>query len=135
MLKTNYSINALDINFSLNFKSNLTLIDGLSGTGKTMLFKQIRKDSVVNTTKKIACFNYENKGDASAQIHKLKGYIIFIDNAEIILNADDREYVSRDKNNQYVIFTHTTAGFYPQEGSFTKLRIENAKGYLDYVLL
>ena len=100
-----------------------------------MLLKQIRKDSIVNASKKIACFNYENKNDVSAKLRELKGYIIFIDNAEILLDSDDREYVSIDRDNQYVIFTHTTSGFYPQAGSFAELKIEDGVGYLDYVLL
>lgn len=136
MIRSHYEIIASDINFQLDLRSNLVLIDGYSGVGKTMLFKQIRKDSIVNPQKNIVCFNYENAtGNNINLLQSLKGLtakLVFIDNAEIILSDACKEYISIDTKNQYIIFTHTTKGFYPQRNSLAILRVKNGKGTLFY---
>lgn len=133
MIIENYTIGVHGIVFKLKFRDNLTLIDGDSGIGKTMLFKQIRNDALVNKPN-IVCINKDNGTAIDNILKSNKNKVIVIDNAEIILNMRNRLFVSLDKNNQYIIFTHTTRGYKPNKYSFTELVIEGKKGRLDYSL-
>ena len=74
------------------FTSNITILTGDSGTGKTLAFSFIKECMAVNP--KLLCFNYlDYQNDMKDMISKADGKLIVIDNADISL--DDR--------NQYLI--------------------------------
>lgn len=133
MIFDKYKIKTNNITFDLELKDNIVLINGLSGVGKSMLYKAILEDAILYK-KPIICLNrtsYLNllsidffKGEANK--------LFVIDDAEILLDTPMRQYISLDTNNQYMIFTHTTEGFIPTKKSVCELKIENNKGFLDY---
>lgn len=135
MLLTKYDIRVSGVLFSLIFKDNLVLVDGKSGLGKTMLFKQIKKDALVNN-RNFLCLDYNDlqTNNVANVIGKVKSKVIFIDNAEIVLNDMQRTAISFDTANQYVIFTHNTRGYKPNRLSFATLEIKGNQGYLSYDL-
>lgn len=52
----------------------------------------------------IVCFNYlDYQKNLLEMIRQMKGKLIVIDNADILLNDETRKYISLDGNNQYLI--------------------------------
>lgn len=84
------------------FSSNITILTGDSGTGKTAAFSFIKECMAINP--KLLCFNYlDYQSDIKDMISKADGKLIVIDNADILLNDDTRKYISLDDRNQYLI--------------------------------
>ena len=136
MLYDKYTITTNGVKYSLELKDNLVLVSGLSGCGKTMLFKAVKEDATVNK-KNIVCLNRDYENDLEYIEHviaKSHNNLIVIDNADILLSHEMKLAISLDDNNQYLIFTQSTKGFRPSEDSFAKLIVKDKKGYLDYYL-
>ena len=85
-----------------NFTNNITILTGLSATGKTASFSFIRECMAVNPN--IVCINYQDyQKDIKKLIVNEKNKLIVIDNADILLNDDTRKYISLDDKNKYLI--------------------------------
>lgn len=136
LLMSEYKTKDNNISFHLKFVDKLTLINGESGIGKTMLFKAIERDSLLKPTN-IICLNFDDipSGNIEYTLNTAKGKVIIIDNADVALDLLQRAKISLDNNNQYIIFTHSTDGFIPSAGSIAELVIEKGKGFLDYIML
>ena len=84
------------------FTNNITILMGDSGTGKTATFSFIRECMAVNS--KILCLdNYDYQKDIKEIISQTEGKLVVIDNADTILNEEDKKYISLDNKNQYLI--------------------------------
>ena len=84
------------------FKTNITILVGESGTGKTASFSFIRECMAVNP--KILCLNYlDYQKDMLKILQNAEGKLIVIDNADILLSDHTRKYISLDEKNQYLI--------------------------------
>ena len=84
------------------FTSNITILTGLSASGKTASFSFIRESMSVNPD--ILCFNYlDYQKDIKEILGKTRGKLIVVDNADILLHNETRKYISLDGNNQYLI--------------------------------
>lgn len=136
LLLTRYQTSDNNVEFDLYFKDKMTLINGDSGIGKTMLFKAIERDTLIRKTD-IICLNFDDipSGNIAHTLNTAKGKVIVIDNADVALNVAQRVQISMDRDNQYIIFTHSTDGFMPNKASITELKVENGKGELNYLLL
>lgn len=84
------------------FSTNITILMGDSGTGKTASFSFIKECMALNPD--IVCLNYldyqKNIGDI---IRNTEKKLIVIDNADILLDDDTRKYIALDDKNQYLI--------------------------------
>ena len=89
--------------FDLELKTNLTFINSVSGEGKTFVFEKIKRWA--SDKEDIACFDYTDRknGIVKEFIRTQKNKLIAIDNADILLDAEDRKYIALDVNNQYII--------------------------------
>ncbi len=90
--------------FVLDFKftSNITILMGDSGTGKTASFSFIKECMALNPD--IMCMNYlDYQKDIADIIKKASGKLIVIDNADVLLDDDVRKYIALDDKNQYLI--------------------------------
>ena len=125
-----------NITFDLRFKNRLTLINGESGIGKTMLFKAIKRNTLLDNNKNIICLNYKDKlsGNIEYILNSVNNKVIIIDDADISLTFSQRMQISLDTGNQYIIFTHSTDGYKPSRGSLAELIIKEGKGRLHYLL-
>lgn len=134
MMLDMYNTEVCGTKFNLVFKDRMVLVGGKSGVGKTLLFKMIKADAIVNK-KNIICISAEdiNTINISELIRKKKGFVFVIDNAKVLLSNKDRYYISFDKMNQYIIFTHSTYGFEPRYMSIANLIYSNGTVKLDYV--
>ena len=84
------------------FKNNITILMGDSGTGKSAAFSFIKECMAINP--KIVCLNYlDYQKDILETIKNVKGKLIVIDNADILLGDETRKYISLDGENQYLI--------------------------------
>lgn len=131
-----YETKQAGIDFKLNIKSNLTLIGGPSGAGKTILFQAFQTDKLLSNKSNILCLNYNTDEKLiSEALKESTGKLIVIDNADTILTDNQKFTISLDMRNQYIIFTHSLSGFKPSENSIAELVIENNIGKLYYPLL
>lgn len=84
------------------FENNITILMGDSGTGKSAAFSFIKECMAINP--KIVCLNYlDYQKDILEIIKNVKGKLIVIDNADILLGDETRKYISLDGENQYLI--------------------------------
>ena len=87
---------------NFDFTNNITILTGLSATGKNASFSFMRECMAVNSN--IVCINYQDyKKDIKKIIAAETGKLIVIDNADILLDDDTRKYISMDDKNQYLI--------------------------------
>lgn len=137
LLLSKYETKDNNIDFLLRFKDRITFINGDSGIGKTMLFKAIERDTLVSKTN-IICLNYDDlpSGNLEYTLNNARNKVIIIDNADVILSDNMKNQITfDDRNNQFIIFAHSTKGFLPTRNSITELVIKNNKGKLRYPLL
>lgn len=84
------------------FTSNITILTGDSGTGKTASFSFIKECMAMNPD--IMCLNYlDYQKDIKGLIKDATGKLIVIDNADVLLDDDTRKYIALDDKNQYLI--------------------------------
>lgn len=135
MLKQ-YKTSGNGVDFDLIFHDALTIINGESGVGKTVLFKALENDSILGNLDAI-CLNYDDitSGIIDITLKSAQNKIIIIDNADIILTDEQRFRISTDQDNQYIIFAHSIQGMHPSEKSIAELLVKNNKAKLNYVLL
>ena len=84
------------------FTNNITILTGHSAVGKTAAYSFIRECMAVNP--KIVCLNYlDYQKNVKEILMQIKGKLIVIDNADILLDDETRKYISLDGDNQYLI--------------------------------
>ncbi len=124
------SLYICNVEFKLIFDDQLTLISGESGSGKSLMYKAFRYKSAED--ERIICFDGIDltKKDITEEISKIKNKVIVIDNADSILNMDQRADIALDNNNQYIIISHHSDGYCPGRNSLRELVVKNNKGKL-----
>lgn len=96
--------NTVHTSFVVNFTftNNITILMGDSGTGKTAAFSFIKECMAINPN--IFCLDYfDYQKNVREIICQVRGKLIVIDNADILLDDDTRKYISLDDKNQYLI--------------------------------
>lgn len=103
-----------EYSIEVELKDRLTIIKGDSGTGKSLLYKLIKE----RANKKVITIDADKalvgNGDKTAYeivmglLKGNSGHLVVIDNADIILNKQLREYIAKDVKNQYIIFGRST---------------------------
>lgn len=84
------------------FTTNITILTGDSGQGKTAVFSFFEEDAARNT--KLLCYNYlDFQKNIFEEIKQSEGKLIVIDNADLLLTDDLRKYISLDGKNQYLL--------------------------------
>ncbi len=90
---------AFVVDFSFN--TNITILVGEAGTGKSLVFSFIRE---YMDDEQIVCINYQNHPEEIKNIIACaEDKLLIIDNADILLDDDVRKYISTDSKNQYLI--------------------------------
>lgn len=107
------------VNFK--FENNITILTGASGTGKTASFSFIRECMALNPD--ILCINYlDYQKDIKKIISDVKGKLIVIDNADILLNDEVRKYISVDADNQYLIIGRNPKNLFATKDNLYELK-------------
>ncbi|MCI7792245.1 MAG: ABC transporter ATP-binding protein [Lachnospiraceae bacterium] len=106
-----------------NFTSNITILTGDSGTGKTASFSFIKECMALNPD--IMCLNYlDYQKDIADIIKKAKGKLIVIDNADVLLDDDVRKYIALDDKNQYLIIGRNPKNLFTTKDNLFELASE-----------
>lgn len=84
------------------FTTNITILTGDSGQGKTVVFSFFEEDAAKNP--RLLCYNYlDYQKNISEEIKHSEGKLIIIDNADLLLTDELRKYISLDGKNQYLL--------------------------------
>ena len=105
------------------FTSNITILTGDSGTGKTASFSIIKECMAVNPD--ILCLNYlDYQKDIADIIKKANRKLIVIDNADILLGDDLRKHIALDDKNQYLIIGRNPKNLFATKDNLFELTSE-----------
>ena len=108
------------------FDSNITLLMGDSGTGKSASYSYIKECMSMNPD--ILCINYlEYQKDIGEMIRAAKGKLIVIDNADVLLDDRIRKYIALDDKNQYLIIGRNPKNLFATKDNLYEL-VSEKKG-------
>ena len=88
--------------FNLIFNSDIILLRGDSGTGKSYMKERLKSLS----SDKLIVYDYiylNRQDDMFKEIKSKSGVLFVIDDADILLTDEMRKHIAADKNNQYLI--------------------------------
>ena len=117
------------------FTSNITILMGDSGTGKTASFSFIKECMALNP--EILCLNYlDYQKDIADIIKNANRKLIVMDNGDVVWDDDGRKYIALDDKNQYLIIGSNPKNLFTTkenlfelvseaQGEQTVLRIKN----------
>jgi IstB-like ATP binding protein. len=98
--------------FILQLRGNRNIIKGESGTGKSFLnnfLYNAKHNQNINkryNTDNLFILNMDNK----SELDRIKGKLIIIDRADLILTDDDVETINQDHDNRYLLFAREPLG-------------------------
>ncbi len=134
----NNILDFIDINsnrYLLSFKGNKTVVQGKSGTGKTlictMLTNIIDDDNVILRPYSADNIFIASKKDVDKVFEQSKKLII-IDRAEFILNQQLVTFINQDRINRYLIFSRKPIGLAVSPNYFATLYNNNGCLQLNY---
>lgn len=120
--------------FEFHLRGKVTIVNGLSATGKTYLceyIKEVQQDlnSDFGTEfDNVFLLNSENKDCIYKQLKKL----IIVDRAELILSNDIVNFINSDNNNKYLIFSRGLTGIRVTPNYFATIERDEDKYVLRY---
>ena len=106
--------------YFLDFSDRITLVRGDSATGKTYLYQMLEDLRMTKEYQAIKLFNYKTE-DFHENLKKCKNRFIVIDNADLLLNDEDRKFINFASSNQYMLFDRNCDGLNLSAGSFMLL--------------
>ncbi len=106
--------------YFLDFSDRITLVRGGSATGKTYLYQMLEDLRMTKEYQAIKLFNYKTE-DFHENLKKCKNRFIVIDNADLLLNDEDRKFINFASSNQYMLFARNCDGLNLSAGSFMLL--------------
>ena len=113
----------------LELKDRCALVEGNSGSGRTLVFDVFNEISYIN--KSILCINAEILRNAKKTFKQYKANaknkVIFVDNADLILTANARRSIVKDDSNQYVIFGRNSKWLPVTNSSFAEVADDSKK--------
>lgn len=106
--------------YSLKFSDRITLIRGDSATGKTYLYQMLEDLKLTEQYQDIRLFNCKSE-DFHNNLKRCRGKLVVIDNADLLLNDEDRRFINFETENQYLLFARNCDGLNLSADSFTVL--------------
>lgn len=123
MIYNEINFEASPFSYHLKYLSRITIVRGDSAAGKTYLYSLLEDLRLTETYQKIKLFNYKSESFHES-LAGYRGNFIVIDNADIMLNAEDRRFINFDKSNQYMLFLRNCDGINLSRDSFVILHEE-----------
>lgn len=121
MIYSTLEFSAAPFHYYLTFTSRLTLVRGDSATGKTYLYQLLEDLRLIDKYNAIKLFNYKSD-DFHNGLAACRDKFIVIDNADTILNEEDKKFINFEKSNQYLLFLRNCDGLNVSGDSFTILK-------------
>lgn len=117
------------VNF--DFTNNITILTGLSASGKTVVFSFIEECMAINPD--LLCLNYQDyQKNILSIISEIKGKLIVIDNADILLDDETRKYISLDAENQYLLIGRNPGNLFATGENLFELISEEKEGQTEF---
>ena len=111
------------MNIHLSFPDKVSFLDGDSGTGKSFLVNALDNQGLAIELFNHRNLNTEKRNSFKDFILSQKGFLILIDNADILLDDALRELIVADKNNQYLIIGRDPRGLFLSERNFVSINL------------
>lgn len=124
MIYSTIEFQASPFNYMLHFTDRITLVRGDSATGKTFLYQLLEDVRQLEKYRDIKLFNYKSD-NFHIDLQACRNKLIVIDNADTILEEEDRKFINFEKSNQYLLFLRNCDGLNVSADSFTILYEEN----------
>lgn len=124
MIYNTIEFQANPFQYKLDFTSRITLVRGDSATGKTYLYQMLEDVKQLEKYNAIKLFNYKSD-DFHESLKACRDKFIVIDNADTILDEDDRRFINFEKSNQYLLFLRNCDGLNVSADSFNILKEED----------
>ena len=106
--------------YFLDFYDRITLVRGDSATGKTYLYQMLEDLRMTKEYQAIKLFNYKTE-DFHENLKRCRDRFVVIDNADLLLDDEDRRFINFDCSNQYMLFARNCDGLNLSAGSFMLL--------------
>ena len=126
MIYKTIQFEAQPFSYCLQFADRITLVRGDSATGKTYLYQMLEDLKLTDEYREIKLFNYKSD-DFHQELQKCRKKFIVVDNADTILDEDDRRFINFETSNQYLLFLRNCDGLNLSAGSFMLLHEEEDK--------
>ena len=135
-MKGSYEITVSNAKIHYNFtiRRNITIIKGDSATGKTYLYQMLEDLRLLEEYQAIKLFNYKTE-EFHDNLKKCRDKFIVIDNADLLLDNEDRSFINFDSSNQYMLFARNCDGLNLSSGSFMLLHENDYKVSLERELV
>lgn len=124
MIYKTIDFNAQPFTYHLEFEDRITLVRGDSATGKTYLYQMLEDLKLTENYSAIKLFNYKSD-DFHLELKLCRNKFIVIDNADTILDDEDRKFINFERSNQYMLFLRNCDGLNLSANSFTILKEKN----------
>ena len=109
------------MNLDLVFENKVTFLYGDSGNGKTFLARAISEQDIVSVYFDYRYLKKEKREVLKDFIKNKTGFLIIIDNADIILDDELRDLIYKDKNNQFLIIGRDPRGLFLSKYNFVDI--------------
>ncbi len=126
MIYKKISFRADPFTYELFFDDRITLVGGDNGTGKTVLYEILEDLKLTDEYNAIKLFNYKSD-NMKENLIKCKECFIVIDNADILIDDDIRQFINFEFSNQYMLFLRNCDGLNVSDKSFKILHLEDKK--------
>lgn len=120
MIYDTIKFKAEPFSYFLVFVDRITLVRGDSATGKTYLYQMLEDVRMTKEYQAIKLFNYKVE-DFHDNLKKCRDRFVVIDNADLLLDDEDRSFINFDSSNQYMLFARNCDGLNLSAGSFMLL--------------
>ena len=126
MIYKTIEFEAIPFFYRLEFGSRITLVRGDSATGKTYLYQVLEDLKLTDKYSALKLFNYKSD-DFHSGLQGCRNRFVVIDNADILLDEQDRRFINFERSNQYLLFLRNCDGLNLSAESFTILKEDNYK--------
>ena len=109
--------------YDLVFDDRITLVGGDSGTGKTVLYDMLEDLKQTEEYNAIKLFNYKSE-DVLEKLKQCRNNFVVIDNADILMDDEVRQFINFDFSNQYMLFLRNCDGLNVSDKSFKVMKFE-----------
>lgn len=126
MIYNSIAFKAASFLYFLEFADRITLVRGDSATGKTYLYNMLEDLRLLEEYQAIKLFNYKSE-EFHENLKKCRNRFVVVDNADLILDNEDRRFINFDSSNQYMLFARNCDGLNLSAGSFMLLNENDYK--------
>lgn len=126
MIYNSIAFKAAPFLYFLEFADRITLVRGDSATGKTYLYNMLEDLRLLEEYQAIKLFNYKSE-EFHENLKKCRNRFVVVDNADLILDNEDRRFINFDSSNQYMLFARNCDGLNLSAGSFMLLNENDYK--------